>query len=699
MHYWLLLFALQHAAVRASRAPVESQDLHCESGTCATAGAEQEGRRGRTLLQVNSHLLENVVVEHLLFDLESVSGGENGSSGALQHIRVEGGHKRTAANLKSTLGIVVASGIADVYPSGEAIPGERSVILTTSEAGQQTGRLPIVALIGGKTIDVGTLTVSKLPEGPVHVHNIKVTFELKKDSSAEPLDLGCQLDASAALVGDSETIVSDTFRLDDCTEAKLFTKKGVICKQSTGCNATHLEATKGAISWLYNYRQRISIPDSEADDVLQWANENSIEFVPMIGWRYIDKIDGERCYFTDAGGDAVPPYVAEKAEGQQCSMDDIFKTFEQLNREMTVKPTWLLGFNEPYILAKEKKQEDGSSYDPPRFENADKNISGVEAAEYWRNIVQPVAERFGYKLVSPTTAQQPPAEDYTIPCQEALCTGRSNSNTGDKPKTCGDLGKVRCGESYWMAKQEDKGFSVTAKCLWDVSNEANTKCRGEAKVQCPSDIQAFCDGDITAEVASDDNDDGLAKDKVGWLVDFLVACVARQDAEPPCDINQIKAISVHKYTAAAEHWRRFYEPSEEAADGLMRAMLKTQCKDAAPEFNWDEYFNRTPFWVTETNGNWDGPKNVGVPSEVQCQRLTGKAPEANWGEGSVEYMMKNEQIDRIVWWNLFNQRDREMTQTARMTNSDGSLTPVGAAYLHPDETECDESVIPVDGDA
>lgn len=105
--------------------------------------------------------------------------------------------------------------------------------------------------------------------------------------------------------------------------------------------------------------------------------------------------------------------------------------------------------------------------------------------------------------------------------------------------------------------------------------------------------------------------------------------------------------------------------------------------------NWDSYVDGLRYWVTETNCNWDGSKNNGPSPVAQCKRITGQGS-VNYGEGSLKTFDRLDVIERYLWWNLYNGRDRQMTQTARMTAIDGSLIPIGRAYTNDlsSETGC-----------
>merc|ERR1712110_1163947 len=108
----------------------------------------------------------------------------------------------------------------------------------------------------------------------------------------------------------------------------------------------------GHVSWIYNYNQRIDVPGKSAPDVLQWANDNDIEFVPMIAFRYLQLKDGEKCFFANrAELSHIPDSMntdkldsirdLANCEITRCCEDaEIFNLFDQLVSEMKVKPNY-----------------------------------------------------------------------------------------------------------------------------------------------------------------------------------------------------------------------------------------------------------------------------------------------------------------------------------------------------------------------
>lgn len=364
--------------------------------------------------------------------------------------------------------------------------------------------------------------------------------------------------------------------------------------RTTGCDEKNLEPMAGSVSWIYNYGQRVSMPGKSLPGVLKWVNDNEIEFVPMLAFRYLILKDGTKCYFANrAQLDHIPDSsnedniekirdLANCSKTRCCEDSEIWELFDQLIDEMKVKPKYLMGFNEPYCTK-------------PGMDH--KNIPALEAADYIRTVLLPIADRYNFELVSPTTG----------------------------PET----------------------------------NEA------------------------------DDPDDGISKSKMGWIADMLVACWKMRKANPPCLIDRITKFSLHKYTCKGDYWERMYGDTETPGGTFNRILIDMLEQRTPHKKGWPAYVNGLKYWVTETNCNWDGSKNNGPSPKKQCRHITGQT---NGGIGSLKTFEKLDKIERYLWWNLYNGRDRQMTQVARMTNIDGSLTPIGRAYTNDlsETTDCND---------
>ena len=112
--------------------------------------------------------------------------------------------------------------------------------------------------------------------------------------------------------------------------------------------------------------------------------------------------------------------------------------------------------------------------------------------------------------------------------------------------------------------------------------------------------------------------------KYRWMASFLKECyMLRNDKENPCDVDKIKAFSVHDYQCNEKVWRDGYKRKGTFHKKLVRVLRKygkaTKGKD------WDAYVAATPFWVTETNCNWEKGFSGDEPMDTatQCKAITG----------------------------------------------------------------------------
>jgi hypothetical protein len=135
-------------------------------------------------------------------------------------------------------------------------------------------------------------------------------------------------------------------------------KKGLLLGKD--CTSVHASPFEN-VPWFYTYSQQ------PKPSVVTWANDMGAEFVPMIGWKYVNFVNGTRCYL-------------DASKAPTCSVADVAQSLQEGISQMRIRPTFLLGFNEPY--------------------NA--GLSGGEVADLWRTWIQPAAEIAQLQLVSAT---------------------------------------------------------------------------------------------------------------------------------------------------------------------------------------------------------------------------------------------------------------------------------------------------------
>ena len=154
------------------------------------------------------------------------------------------------------------------------------------------------------------------------------------------------------------------------------------------------------VSWLYDYSNDPTAYDWGGDalqseygeELLEYMNDNNIEYVPMIPARTFLPISGP----TDKGGtcylltDESPSEIREQAERfvdhavkiSTCTVVQMVEQLRKLQDRLAVPVRFLMGANEPYLVEPE--------------------MSAEEAAEIWRLYQQPAAEQAGLSNISPT---------------------------------------------------------------------------------------------------------------------------------------------------------------------------------------------------------------------------------------------------------------------------------------------------------
>ena len=126
-------------------------------------------------------------------------------------------------------------------------------------------------------------------------------------------------------------------------------KKGLVL--GPDCTSVQAEPFEDTASWFYTYSQQ------PKPSLVDWANNHSVEFVLMIGWQFVEFVNGTRCSLGASKPD-------------ECSVSDIVQSLQEGIDQLHVRPKYLLGFNEPYNHA----------------------LSGGDVADLWRRYIQPAAE-------------------------------------------------------------------------------------------------------------------------------------------------------------------------------------------------------------------------------------------------------------------------------------------------------------------
>lgn len=196
------------------------------------------------------------------------------------------------------------------------------------------------------------------------------------------------------------------------------------------------------VAWLYDYGNEPTAfnwngwvaPKSNAEQLLRYMNDNSIEFVPMVAARSFHPSSGP----TDAGGTCF--LVTNESPSQirgkvACTVDQMVEQLAGL-RDRLVAPVRFLGTtNEPWFLEPE--------------------MSGEEAAEIWRLYLQPAAAAAGLSLLSPTINLYDWLGDFLRACYD-----RRFSNPPCDVETIAafTVHEYECSERFWRERYGGGGF-------------------------------------------------------------------------------------------------------------------------------------------------------------------------------------------------------------------------------------------------
>lgn len=213
---------------------------------------------------------------------------------------------------------------------------------------------------------------------------------------------------------------------------------------------------------------------------------------------------------------------------------------------------------------------------------------------------------------------------------------------------------------------------------------------------------------------------GISKQKSGWLIEFLSACYEnKDDEEKPCNVELIKAISVHEYKCYGSYWRKFAavdggadvvlgdDTCEENFRPRSETNMYTQFREAMAERYpddmdfWNNYFDNVQIWVTETSCSgdlkYDKVTNIRqTPTASQsCERITGNSCQHE--EGSIAAILGMDNITRYSWFTLLpnpptkHPNYNSITAAGILAWPSTDAKPVGRALLTglDEATRCD----------
>ena len=192
------------------------------------------------------------------------------------------------------------------------------------------------------------------------------------------------------------------------------------------------------ISWFYDYGTNprafmwdtgwIS-PKEQGDELLEFLNENHIEYVPHVSGRFFNPLPNE-----DVGGQGASCHLltslspAEFQSRTPCTAQQIAEQLISLRGMLTAPVRFLMSHNEPWFL--------------------NPGMSGAEAAEIWRIYLQPAAAIANLSLISPTL--QLNHAGWTRDFLKACYDRRFDSPPCDIETIFGfSVHQYQCKESWW----------------------------------------------------------------------------------------------------------------------------------------------------------------------------------------------------------------------------------------------------------
>jgi len=172
------------------------------------------------------------------------------------------------------------------------------------------------------------------------------------------------------------------------------------------------------------------------------------------------------------------------------------------------------------------------------------------------------------------------------------------------------------------------------------------------------------------------------------LVD-TIDCATKQlfQNQTDCDIDLIEMFSVHQYDCKQELWEQWYGHG----DSKFVNGVSNKLGEYGGKKDWKEYLQSKPFWVTETSCYHDMPdlskpgtyERPHASSKEMCLRISGQRPKT-YGIGSIATMERLDTIDRYAFWTTWSPKKK--LKPVNLTYKDGTITPVGRAYLNPGDT-------------
>jgi len=152
----------------------------------------------------------------------------------------------------------------------------------------------------------------------------------------------------------------------------------------------HLAPFNAVTNWYYNYQQEPQTGGTY--DEITWSSTNNIEFIPMIGWQFVNTASDRsaRCYLHH-----LPNTNSDWNGSPMCSYNDVKTVLQRTVNAYasTTKPVqYLMGYNEPW--------------------NTVNNIPVGEVLQVHREFIEPVSDELGLELISFTVSIGASKTDY-----------------------------------------------------------------------------------------------------------------------------------------------------------------------------------------------------------------------------------------------------------------------------------------------
>jgi len=175
-----------------------------------------------------------------------------------------------------------------------------------------------------------------------------------------------------------------------------------------------------------------------------------------------------------------------------------------------------------------------------------------------------------------------------------------------------------------------------------------------------------------------------------WDTEFFKACI-----DIGCNLELMDGWSIHRYNVKLDPWITQYSlPSGSFYTERINHFSGGYADKSAAWFQ--NFFRRQPLYVTEFNAEQEKGTSYGAPDNSgTCLRMTGQfgnisscnaEPRCDWGDGGLNWLLAEEQnhvAGVVIWptWYSPTGGNQHGGRSGRLVYQDGSLTPVGRAFI------------------